>query len=329
MSTLTFERPAGPRRVARPVVRRPRPQAVAVPLVDDQERALTLVREALDQTQLKTALSHAAPARYGELRALLGGLRYGPQRRALAESLAVDGLLDLGIVQLHDRARQTSIAIETGLAEPRQGAYAVHDWKAREFWGGLRRSDVLDSLCTEILDGRRMRAHDASPAEGMPSMPERAHAARYPVAPGITATADDLVSVLYGYWPHLDSERDNVPPVISGEITAWFRSMVHSLWTTNLPDYAAAQHPDADTIEAARDREIELEREALARLLEHGDSSCPYGPGRPVRHAMRLDDVARLRFIEVHLADAFGFTGYDARTRHARMDIDCANRWPR
>src|ERR1700722_14982919 len=99
MTTLAFERPARPRRVTAPVVHRPRPLAAPLPVFDERARALTLVREALDHIQLKTALSYAAPARYTELRALCAGLDYAGAKRALALDLAADAVMELGIVQ--------------------------------------------------------------------------------------------------------------------------------------------------------------------------------------------------------------------------------------
>lgn len=332
MTALTFERPAGPRRVARAVVRRPRPALVPVPVVDDQERALHLVREALDQTQLKTALSHAAPARYGELRALTAGSRYySPERRALAEHLAVEGLLDLGLVQLYDRARQTSIAIENARNEvPRRNEHTMRDWQASTLWGGVRRSGELDSLLGLILDGRNTRAEQASPAGGTPSMPVRADAARYPVAPGATATADEIVSVVFGYWPHIEHDHLILAPVITGPITTWFRTLVHTLWTGMLTDYAVVEFGDMATVDAARARAIELERAALADLLEQGQDYSWSGGWSDTHHVpMLMTKRTLLRFIEIHLADAFGFTGHDARTRHAQMDITDTRLWTR
>jgi hypothetical protein len=309
MTTLAFERPARPRRVTAPVVHRPRPVAVPLPVVDERKRALTLVREALDHVQLKTALAHVVPAKYAELRALTAGLDYAGALRTLAVDLAADAVMDLGIVQLHDRAREIRIAIEDGTADrPDLDTLGRHDWQARAFWGGVRRSEALSRLVLTILDARPACAPGHAPA-----MPSRPDARRYPVAPGVAVTADELVSGVFDYWEYLDDAFDRIAPRITGEVHAWFRAFAARLFTEDLatPARRAAS------------------RDYLAELLDNGDRyTVPEQPGvSPTMRPMQVDERARLRFVEIHLAAAFGFDAYDARIRHPRNDT--AARCPR
>jgi hypothetical protein len=327
MSTLTFERPAAPRRVARPVVHR-RAQAVPVPVFDERGRALTLVRDALDRTQLMTAISHAAPAKYLELRAMTRSLGYWDQERTeLAENLAVEAVLDLGIVGLHNRARQIGHEVETARKQFRNGV-RLHDWQAPRYWGGERRMREVSSLVDILINRRVTREWDHNPGQA-PAMPTRPEAKRYQVAPGLSATADEIVSVVYGYWLYLDDDYEAIPPLVSGEIHTWFRRLAHKLWTETLVDFAVVEHNDAGTVDAARARLVEIERVALAHQLENGDELFE-GPNTSLVHkfSMRCDARDRLRFIEIHLAAALGFDAYDSRARRPRMDIDGATRWP-
>lgn len=299
-------------------------------MFDERERAAVLVREALDHTELMVAISHAAPAKYSELRAMTRPLGYtGPARLALAEHLAVEGLLDLGVTAVHNRARQ----IENELAAAEQshrsdGGSTLAEWQAPRYWGGPRRMREIGDLEHDIIAARISRDwdHNPGPAPVLPQLPD---ATRYPVAPGLTATADELVAAVYGYWLCLDDERDLSAPLISGEVHAWFRRLVHTLWTVTLADYGYVTNPQVQTIADGRARAIELERESLTLLLERGDERYAGIDSDQVRRfAMRVPDRARLRFIEIHLSAAFAFTGYDARARRPRMDIDGATRWP-
>lgn len=331
--TTTTEFPSSALRPARRVTARRhvlRPRVAELPQVSAREEALTLVREALSYVQLKTVLSHAAPAKYGELRTMLAGLRYSsPARRAVAEELAVDGLLSLGVVGAHELARRNERAVEAEWAgQPRQNVLALAEWESRELWGGFRRAGLLDSLVREVVDARSMAEWDNSPAAGTASMPVRENAARYQVAWGITATADELVSVMYGYWLTLDDEREMATPSITGEIVAWFRETARTVFAEQLTEYAITEQTDADSVELARARSIDAERAHLAALLEDGTTTDVQG--RPAtRQAMHTGERARLRFIEIHLTEAFGFTGHDARARRARTDIGTDRRWPR
>ena len=93
------------------------------------------------------------------------------------------------------------------------------------------------------------------------------------------------------------------------------RDLVARLWTQYLVAGVLPENQAAD-----RERTIRIERETLAERLESGDEFVGYGePARMI--AMRHPDVWRLRFVEYHLARAFGFYGYDARTRWARREI--------
>lgn len=328
MSTLTFERPARrPHRVTRPVVHR-RPTPVPVPVVDERERALTLVREALDHTQLMVAISHGAPQRYSDLRALTSPLGYwDPKRRELAEQWAVDGLLDLGIVGLHNQAREVAHEVECARVRFNNGGL-LHDWQAAKYWGGVRRMAQVSGLVDLLSHLRRSHDWDHNPGPA-PAMPDRPDANRYAVAPGITATADQIVSAVYGYWLYTDDVYDSIAPLATGEIHAFFRRLVHKLWTDTMAEFAIVEHADAPTVDAARDRAIELEVAGLTALLENGDSVTEHAQaGKVLKFPMRIDDRARLRYIEIHLAASFGFDAYDARARRARMDIDGATRWP-
>lgn len=330
MSTLTFELPARrPHRVARPVVHR-RPQVVPVPVFDERERALTLVREALSHTELMVAISHAAPPRYTEFRAMTRPLGYrDPARPALAENLAVEGLLDLGIVAVHNRAREITNELEAAKESYRtSGGSTLFEWQASEYWGGPRRLRELGDLEHVLIGARIGRDWDLNPGHA-PAMPQLADATRYTVAPGITATADELVAAVYGYWLCVDDEREISEPLMSGEVHTWFRRLAAKLFTVSMADYGYVTNPDVQTIADGRARALGLEFESLTRLLEQGDERYEgIDSVRVHRFAMRPDDRARLRFIEIHLSAAFGFTGHDARARRARMDIAGAERWP-
>lgn len=314
MSTLTIEQPRR-RSHARAAVRRnraPQAETVLAPRALSWDEATELVRGVLSFAQLEVAISHAAPAKYGEIRATLRGMAFqGPSgATAVAEHYAVKGLMDLGILAVRDQAE----------AYVRQLAGSEGSGPLVSPFGGARRRQQIVDLAFRITSARWVTAWENSPAEGTAVMPVRERATRYPVAPGLTATADEMVSVVYGYWMNIESPDDWREPVITGEIDTWFRALVHRLWTYDLTDYG----PDGEPPAERRERRIRVELEGLAHQLEHGEEVAI---GAQVKvMALTHPATARLRFIEHHLARAFGFYGYDARTRHARQDIGDAPR---
>lgn len=275
--------------------------------------AAELVRGVLSGTQLAVAIAQVAPRSYRELCAALKGLAYwgAPGLGTVAEGYAVRGLLELGTVAVHNLAAQLDDASEG------EGPWSAREYptEATRVFGTWRREVRISDLARRILVERELVEWDNSPAAGTPVMPVRARASRYQVAPGLTATADEIVSLVFGWWMVIQDPDAWRAPVITGEISGWFRDLVARLWTQYLVAGVLPENQAAD-----RERTIRIERETLAERLESGDEFVGYGePARMI--AMRHPDVWRLRFVEYHLARAFGFYGYDARTRWARREI--------
>lgn len=317
MTILAFERPARAHRVARPVVHRPRPVS-QVPAPGTREYALLMVREALDYTALTVAMSAAAPVKYPDLSAQLRGLPYygspdSPGQIDFAVNLAVEGVLMLGLAAVHNRAAQIEDDYPTGTAD---------GWntRCREAFGGFRRGSLLADLARRVLNLREAREWDNARPDTEPVMPHDPDATLYTIAPGVRATADELVSFVFGMWMSIDHPDECIwsAPQITGGTDAWFRATTARLW------YESADGATPGRERETREQKIRIERDYLVSLLEDGRVLYPQGIDHPeVRTVlpMHRDERARLRFIELHLSRAFGFTPADTRPRRARLSV--------
>jgi hypothetical protein len=277
-----------------------------------REYALLMVREALSHTALMVAMAEAAPAKYPELRAQVRHLPYHGASGQLgyAEDLAVEGVLSLGLAAVHNRAAQIDED------QPTRGVDTPAAWAV---WGGFRRGSQLGDLAYRIIHGREGREWDDARPQGEPVMPHDPAARRYQLTPGTSATADELVSVVFGMWMTIEHPDRCAwtAPRITGGIDAWFRATAAQLWREIAEDADGRERE-------ARENKIRIEREHLAALLDDGRVEYPGGMNRPASRLvlpMHHDDRARLRFIEIHLASAFGFTPHDARPRRARLSV--------